>query len=63
MYSNHGNLYNKLLDLVLGQYGVFHAKVNGTDYGVGGGRIGLGTGTYTEGAGKCRQKRTGNGEM
>ena len=29
--SNHGNLYNKLCDLVLGRYGVFHDKVNGMD--------------------------------
>ena len=29
--SNHGNLYNKLLTLVLGRYGVFHDEVNGTE--------------------------------
>ena len=29
--SNHGNLYNKLLALVLGRYGVPHAEVNGTE--------------------------------
>ena len=26
--SNHGNLYNELLALVLGRYGVPHAEVN-----------------------------------
>ena len=26
--SNHSNLYNKLLSLVLGRYGVPHAEVN-----------------------------------
>ena len=29
--SNHGNLYNKLPALMLGRYGVPHAKVNITD--------------------------------
>ena len=28
MAINHGNLYNELLALVLGRYGVFHAKIN-----------------------------------
>ena len=28
---NHINLYNKILALVLGGYGVFHAKVNGME--------------------------------
>ena len=28
---NHGNLYNELISLVLGHYGVTHAKVNGTE--------------------------------
>ena len=31
MDNNHGNLYGKLLDLVLGCYGVPHAEVNGTE--------------------------------
>ena len=29
--SNHGNLCNELIALVLGCYGVFHAEVNGTE--------------------------------
>ena len=29
--SNHENLYNEILALVLGRYGVFHAEANGTD--------------------------------
>ena len=29
--SNHGNLYIKLLSLVLGRYGLPHANVNGTE--------------------------------
>ena len=31
MASNHGNLYLTLLALVLGRYGVPHAKANGTE--------------------------------
>ena len=31
MASNDGNLYNKLLDLLLGRYGVPHDELNGTD--------------------------------
>ena len=27
---NRGNLYNELLDMVLGRYGGFHTKVSGT---------------------------------
>ena len=29
--SNHSNLYNELLALVLGRYGIFRAEVNGTE--------------------------------
>ena len=29
--SNHHNLYNKLLALLLGRYGLFQAKVNDTE--------------------------------
>ena len=29
--SNHGNLYNDLLYLLLGRYRVFHSKENGTE--------------------------------
>ena len=42
MASNHSNLYNKLLDLVLGCYVVPHAEVNSTEYG-GEGITGTGT--------------------
>ena len=34
--SNHSNLYNELIALVLGRYVIFHTKVNGTEYGFGG---------------------------
>ena len=32
---NHGNLYNTLLALVQGRYGVLHDEVKGTGAGVG----------------------------
>ena len=35
MDRNHGNIYNKLLALVLGRYRVFHNNMNDTEYGVG----------------------------
>ena len=35
MGSKQGNLYNKLIALVLGLSGVSYAKVNGTEYKVG----------------------------
>ena len=55
MASNHSNLYNKLLDLVLGCYVVPHAEVNSTEYG------GEGiTGTGTERAGKWGREGTRN---
>ena len=34
--SNHSNLYNKILALVLGRYRVIHSEVNGTGTGMGG---------------------------
>ena len=32
---NHGDLYNKLLAMVQGRYGLIHAEVNSTGVGVG----------------------------
>ena len=60
MDSNHINLYNKLLALVLGRYRVPHAEVNGTEQ-EGEGRMGTGTGTGTEMADRCGWNRTRNG--
>ena len=60
MASNHGNLYNKLLALVLGHYRVPHAEVNVPKYG-GDSRTGTVTGTATERSGQCRWNNTGNG--
>ena len=35
---NHGKLYNEILDLVLGSYGVIYSDVNDMGTGVGGGK-------------------------
>ena len=35
MGSNHGNLFNDLIILVRGRYGVLHAIMNSTGVGVG----------------------------
>ena len=56
--SNHGNIYNYLLVLVLGGYGVLHAEVNGMEYGVEG-ITGTGTGTGMERA--VRNGKNGKG--
>ena len=65
MDSNHGNLYNELLVLVLGLYGVIHAEVNILEVGVGNrrgngvGRCGQdGKGKTGEGRGRCAQERS-----
>ena len=61
MVSNHGSLYNDIRSLVLGCYGVLHAKVNGTGVVVGernrttniaGQRSREGTGKNVEGRGR-----------
>ena len=64
MASNHGNLYNEILALLLGHYGAIHAEVNGTGVGVGvgnGSRIGSGwnrrDGKRKTGEGRVRCKR------
>ena len=45
MASNHGNLYNELLAMVLGRYRVIHDEVHDMGTGVGGGnRNGNGAG-------------------
>ena len=59
MDINQGNLYDKLLALVLGCYEVPHFEVNGTEY-VGEERTGtgIGMGAGTERAGGCGRNRT-----
>ena len=59
MDSNHINLYNELIILLLGRYGVFHAEVNGSEWGVGGGGV---RGTGKERDDHREQNGTGNGK-
>ena len=61
MAINHGNIYNKLLALVLRRYKVPHAEVNVTEQGREG-RTGTRTGTGTERDGHRGQNGTKNGE-